>query len=62
MTEVKVTIKPDGTVIYEVEGSSGPSCVELTDFIDQMGDLENRELKPEYYESEEHINIRTGEN
>ncbi len=59
MVEVKVVIKPDGSVTYEVEGARGATCVEETEFIDQLGEIEKRDFKPEYYETEEHINVRT---
>ena len=48
MEKVIVTIKPDGTFEYDVQGATGSSCDELTAALDKMGRVLETEHKPEY--------------
>lgn len=54
MRKIKVTLKPDGTQRVEVEGASGPECLDLTRELERrLGRAEGeRTLKPEYHEVE----------
>lgn len=54
MQEMEVTISPSGEVKIEVKGVGGPGCLDLTrDLENQLGAVEERQLKSEYYQQNE---------
>jgi hypothetical protein len=51
--ELEITIGNDGTVIVNVFGQKGSSCLELTqDLEESLGVLLNREKKVDFYNQE----------
>ena len=54
MKKMKITIRKDGTQKVEVLGAVGPECVEFTRQLEsRLGtQLGERELKPEYHDTE----------
>ncbi|MBN1284580.1 MAG: DUF2997 domain-containing protein [Anaerolineae bacterium] len=49
--EIEFIIMPDGTVREEVRGVQGTGCENVTRAIeDALGEVSEREHKPEYYE------------
>ncbi len=54
MKKIKITIRKDGTQKVEVLGAVGEDCVQFTRELEKrLGTpLGERELKPEYYETE----------
>jgi hypothetical protein len=50
--ELEITISPDGEVTVRVRCVKGQSCVDETKFLEAAlgGEVESRELTPEYYE------------
>lgn len=52
---IHVHIDPHGQVKLEVEGMQGQGCLELTAALEALlgGEIQQRELKPEYYEQAE---------
>lgn len=54
MKQIKITLHKDGTQKVEVLGAVGAECVELTEQLERrLGVQEGqRELKPEYHETE----------
>ena len=62
--EIIVLIKKDGEIQAEVQGVKGKRCIEVTEFISDMGDA-TRTLKPEYYQQDgakvlSHFRIKRG--
>lgn len=54
MQEMEVTISPTGEVKIEVKGVAGPGCMDLTrELENQLGTVEDRQLKGEYYQQNE---------
>ena len=55
---IKFRIRQDGIVEELVEGVHGSSCEQVTQSIEEkLGDITRRELKPEYYENKETVNV-----
>jgi len=52
MKRYKVTIKNDGTVKAEAFGFAGQGCLEATAFLDDLFGEPKREMKGEFYQSE----------
>ncbi len=54
MRKIKITLRKNGTQKVEVLGAVGPDCVEFTRELEQrLGTpLDERELKPEYHQTE----------
>ena len=54
MKKIKITIHKDGTQKVEVLGAVGGDCVQFTQELEKRlgSPIGERELKPEYYESE----------
>jgi hypothetical protein len=51
--EFEIIIGPDGKISIDIKGASGKSCIELTEFLEKaLGEVEDRQLKPEYYTQE----------
>ena len=49
---IKYTIRQDGSVTEEVQGSSGDVCITLTQGIEEkLGDLESRVYNSDYYKN-----------
>ncbi len=57
--KVEYRIGKDGKITEKVIGGTGENCTETTEQIEkELGTIEDRELLPEYYESEENtINL-----
>jgi acylphosphatase len=52
LTEVIVQVKKDGSVQIQVQGHTGPGCLDLTKGIeDALGSVESRECSVEFYEA-----------
>ena len=50
---LKFTIRQDGTVLEEVIGAEAGECLTITESIEKrLGNIETRELKPEYYQKQ----------
>jgi hypothetical protein len=50
--QMEVIVSPAGKVMLTIKGVSGKACLELTERIEAvLGEVERRELGPEYYES-----------
>lgn len=57
--ELEIVITPQGKIEIEVKGVQGPGCKELTRALeDALGEVDARELKPEYYSS---VHVSDGE-
>ncbi len=57
MKKIKITLHKDGTQKVEVLGAVGPECVEFTEQLERRLGVQQgeRELKPEYHETETEI-------
>ena len=56
--QVKIKLFKDGRVVVEGLGDSGGACLQKIEFLDKIfGSPETRELKPEYYETEDGITL-----
>ncbi|KAF3884889.1 MULTISPECIES: DUF2997 domain-containing protein [Nostocales] len=54
--KVEYRIGKDGKITETVMNASGSSCTTTTSGIEQaLGEIENQELLPEYYEGEENL-------
>lgn len=54
MSEIIISIKPDGAVTVEVDGVKGAGCMELTEQIEKaLGTVSSNIKKKEYYERDE---------
>ncbi len=54
--KIEYRIGKDGKIIETVLNASGTSCTDTTKGIEQaLGEVSDRELLPEYYESEENL-------
>ena len=59
---IKFTIKQDGTVLEEVIGAEGNTCVNITKpFEEALGLVNSRELKADYYVSLQQSKNKTTE-
>ena len=48
--ELEIVITPQGKIEIEVKGVQGPGCKDLTRALENaLGEVDARELKPEYY-------------
>jgi hypothetical protein len=60
MEKIKVTVKKDGTIEYQVTGVKGRSCKEVSKFIDSLGKVTESKTTSEYSQTEdEHDRQRT---
>ena len=59
MEEVEVTIQPDGSVQVKVSGVKGSGCRNITAPLEDLlgGQIVERELSEEYYQSEENQTV-----
>lgn len=55
--DIIISIGPDGNISYEVKGVPGKSCVELTEFLDELGDITERVHTGEYYQSAHEVDV-----
>lgn len=54
--KIEYRIGKDGKITETVVNASGSSCTDATSAMEKaLGDVENQELLPEYYEGEENI-------
>lgn len=59
MTEkIKVTIKKDGTLEYEVQGIKGKACKMVSAFIDKIGKVVESKNTAEYNQREDPHQVR----
>ena len=57
--ELEISISPDGTVRVGTRGVKGKACVDLVKFLEEsLGQVSERNLKPDYYEREGYITDR----
>jgi len=60
--KIKFTIKQDGTVLEEVSGVVGNSCLEITRSIqEKLGRVIYIEPKPEFYEQDVALQLNQNE-
>lgn len=63
MQELEIAISPSGEVKIEVKGVKGDGCLELTRGLEQsLGQVEDRQLKSEYYEQNQQRNQQWNQN
>ena len=61
MPEIQVEILPNGEVKISVKGAKGSQCLEMTRFLEEaLGEVAERELTTEYYETEEKADVTVG--
>jgi len=56
MQKIKVLIKEDGSLEYDVKGVKGKTCKDITKFIDTLSNIKETKNTNEYYEREENKN------
>ncbi|MFN3926264.1 MAG: DUF2997 domain-containing protein [Pseudanabaenaceae cyanobacterium] len=62
LPQIEYLIKPDGTIVERVINGDGISCVTKTAMIEsELGQVEERELLPEYYEAQVYSEIEQQE-
>lgn len=49
--QIKIIIKPDGSIATSVEGVAGLSCKELSGWLSQIGQTVEEGLTPEAYQA-----------
>ena len=59
--QIIINIEPDGNVNFEVQGVKGPECLNLTKFLEELGEVETRTYTSEYHDSEVHQTTKVGE-
>tara|TARA_B100001113_G_scaffold19163_1_gene14185 strand:+ start:407 stop:622 length:216 start_codon:yes stop_codon:yes gene_type:complete len=60
---LKFSIKQDGTVVEEVIGEKSNNCLDLTKIIEEeLGTVESRDYKPEYYEQQTNVTLQHNQN
>lgn len=47
--EIKIKILEDGKVVAEVHGVDGPTCVEISKFLESLGEVTEDRHTPDYY-------------
>lgn len=52
MVDIVVEIDPSGAMTALVEGVAGPSCSEISAFLDQMGIVTSDEATSDFYQME----------
>lgn len=58
MPRVKITIKPDGSFTYELQGVAGKKGHKLTDFLDELADVKEVKLTREAYLPEQNNQVQ----
>lgn len=54
-----IKVSPDGAVHIEVLNASGEDCMKWTSALEEsLGEVKNRELKPEFYKESDHVETR----
>ena len=53
MEKIKVTVKKDGSIEYEVQGIKGKLCKAVTAFIDKIGRVMETKTTSEYHQQED---------
>jgi len=61
MSEIIVTIAPDGGVQVAVKGVAGPSCVDLTDAIERAVGVVRNKTQTQEYRQRPQVQDRTKE-
>jgi hypothetical protein len=51
--EIRITIGKDGNISAEVVGVEGQKCTDLSKFLDQLGQVTEDRLTPDYYRDNE---------
>jgi len=50
--QIEFVIKPDGTVVEQVSGVSGPDCEKITEAIEKaLGEVAERERTGDYFDN-----------
>lgn len=57
--EIVIIVKPDGKIESTVEGISGPTCSELTKWLEELGVVEVDKPTPDY-RKQANQTVRTG--
>lgn len=61
MPEINVEILPNGEVKISVTGAKGNQCTEMTRFLEEaLGEVQDREFTPEYYQTEDKVDVTVG--
>lgn len=53
MEKIKIKIKKNGSIEYEVQGVKGKSCKDLTKIIDKLSKVVDTKNTPEYSQAED---------
>jgi hypothetical protein len=60
--EIKILIEADGKITFEVQGTRGSQCLNLTESLEQgLGDVIDRRKKGEFYQTSS-INLEQNTN
>lgn len=59
--QIVISIGPDGNVQYEVHGVKGPSCLNISKFLEELGEVETRTYTADYHSCEVHETTKVGE-
>ena len=60
---IKFSVGQDGSVAEEVIGLMSGECLDLTKEIEnQLGIVNSRDFKPEYYQSQENVTLQQNQN
>jgi len=52
-TELEIIIDENGEVHLDIKGIKGKGCIAIAEIVAQiLGQMKNKQLKPEYYEDE----------
>lgn len=57
---IQITITPEGKIMGEVKGVSGPRCASLSEWLNELGKVVEDRRTPDYYRSTRQT-IQTGE-
>ena len=58
--DIEIEILPDGNVEYTIKGVQGSSCENISELLEQLGEVELEERTGEYYERDNKTNLRVG--
>lgn len=52
MEKIKVTVKKDGSIEYQVQGVKGKGCKDVSKFIDSLGKVKETKNTAEYSQTD----------
>lgn len=55
--DIEIEILPDGNVEYTIKGIRGSSCENISELLEQLGQVEHEERTGEYYERDNESNL-----